>query len=282
MLLRKTAVAITTGILSLGMVSAASADNAGEVIAASDYVSVVRDGDWVRHDYKENLGGEVTTHTYNGIPTRLGCSFEGSDSDADTSDPGVVFEERQVAVNLVNCTLVTETGIALDQSESVQEGLATATDSVKSPNANVSTQKLTTYSAVALASTTRTLWQKTSYEDVVGLELNSSKVNLSWTYNGSCVTASTQPASTYFWRNGTGWSKVSGATTYSRTCTEAYSRSTSEFLNQTFCLTIDTRTKFWPNKVSGHEDGTRTNYWIADAWGGCSGTVSFHRTYSSL
>jgi|GEM_PF-6279676 len=261
-----------------GATSALADDGDSTVILSNAHMTISQDGDWTRYDYAEPLGGDVVVHSYDGEKTDAGCRFSGGETYPADYDLPSILEERETAVNMVDCVMTTEMGVSADQTNSDQKGSTYVTESARSTKGFGFTQAAAGAGVVALASTTKSGWQKTYYEDPVGKDVNSSKVNLTWTYNGTCVTSMSNNTTDYGWWSLTGWSKGPSATTANRTCAEAYTRSTSEFINGIFCSTVDTHTSYNPNKFSGLEDGSRSLYWIADKWGGCTNLLTFHRT----
>lgn len=100
---------------------------------------------------------------------------------------------------MVDCVMTTEMGVSADQTNSDQKGSTYVTESARSTKGFGFTQAAAGTGVVALASTTKSGWQKTYYEDPVGKDVNSSKVNLTWTYNGTCVTSMSNNTTNYGW-----------------------------------------------------------------------------------
>lgn len=128
---------------------------------------------------------------------------------------------------------------------------------------------------------TKSAWHKTYHEDPPGIDVSSAKTNVSWSYDGSCVTDSWGHRTNYGWFQQSGWTKVSSNTTAWRGCSYARTTSNSEFLNGVFCATIDTRTAYGPNEIRGQENGSYTMHWNGDKWGGCTALLSWHRSWGS-
>jgi hypothetical protein len=256
----RTRVAATVAVALVGFPASAMASDE-EVLADTDHVQVTREGDWVHHRYKQDLGGKQSRRTHRG--QRLGdggCRFSGSETaDPDAFDGPV--EERQVAVNIASCVMITELGRPPSDGRAGEQQAAPTEEGLE----------------VASLATSRSAWHKTYFEDPSGLDQTSARTNVSWTFDGSCVTGSWNHVTNY----GTfgSWSRVSSNTTKSSGCSGAVTSSRSEFLSQTYCAGFDTRNEYDPNWVSGEGDGTYDMTWSADAWGGCSSVLSFHRTH---
>jgi hypothetical protein len=282
--------ALALGLLGAGAASAAPQGDPPEVLAETDHVTVTRDGDWVRHDFTEPVGRNVEQREYDGRRAdHGGCRFSGEQT-VGPEDAGKVFEERQIAVNLRDCTMITEVG-EIDRADDVpQEGMRSETEVADAEGGLVAASAVTAApnasepeqaGTVLAASSNKSAWHRTFYEDPPGLDVNSAKTNVSWSYNGSCVTNSWGHSTNYDWLWQSGWTKVASGTTSWQGCSYARTTSNSEFLNGVFCATIDTRTEYRPNELKGQENGNYTMAWDADAWGGCSSWLSFHRSWGS-
>lgn len=288
--------ALALGVLGAGTASAASGvpeepGGASEVLVETDHVTVTRDGDWVRHDYTDPLAADVEHRQYDGRRAKHGgCRFAGEQT-VGPEDTGKVFEERQVAMNLRDCTMITEVGEVDSVDDEPQEGMRSETEQAVAEGAVVAAAVVegapdasgaeSEGTVVLASSSSKSAWHRTFYEDPPGLDVNSAKTNVSWSYNGSCVTNSWGHTTNYDWLWQSGWTKVVSGTTSWQGCSYARTTSNSEFLNGVFCVTIDTRTEYRPNQLKGQENGSYTMSWDADAWGGCSSWLSFHRSWGS-
>lgn len=132
----------------------------------------------------------------------------------------------------------------------------------------------------ALAS--RTAWHRTYYEDPPGIDVNSAKTNVSWTYSGGCVLSSSNHVTNYTWFVPTGWYRLSSSTTSGRICSYARTTSNSAFRNYPFCVSfLSTTTRYEPNEIRGRPDGSYSMTWTASKSGDCSSLLSFHRTHGT-
>jgi hypothetical protein len=191
-----------------------------------------------RTDHHTALGGQVTTRTYSGEHSLKGadslCSFTSETTEPADSPVGVVYEEREILFDETNCTLTTEIGEQI-VAEAKQEGHATS-DVTKNPGSTVGglesqASSRSLEAPVAAASATRYAYLKTYYEDAVNIDLNSVTARVKWTYNGSCVTASSNHTASYGWFTTTHWQKHYSTVTSGRSCSEAYTRAVAHFSN---------------------------------------------------
>lgn len=183
------------------------------------------------------------------------------------------MEEREVANNTRNCVMVTEVGEQVNTADDaagyeflVEEAMMTT-----------ATEEVQPTRAAASASA----WHKTYYEDPPGIDVNSATTNVSWSWNGSCVTDSWDHYTTYGWFEQSGWRKDWSSTTAWQGCSYARTTSNSHFFNGAFCVGIDTHTEYVPNQIKGEENGYYTMTWDANKWGGCNWLLSFHRSWGS-
>ena len=231
-------------------------------------MSVIRDGDWVRYRYTEPMA-EARQITYRGQRDGDGgCSFTGKET-VPAGDGVIASHEREVATNLESCTTKMERGTLASASSDSDTG-ATLTEGADAP--------LGDSAAPSASLASRTAWHRTYFEDPPGIDVNSARTNVSWTYDGSCVTSSWDHVTNYTWF--TGWSKDSSSTTAARICSYARTTSYSTFKNTVFCNPLaSTWTHYEPNRLRGQEDGGYDMYWEWRKSGDCSSLLSFHRTY---
>jgi hypothetical protein len=276
------AAAATLVIAMLGSSSATSVAaperSAPRVLVSTDNVQITKSGDWIYFDYADKLGS-AAQKTYVGKQDAEGCSFAGSETAELPADFEGVIEEREIARNSTDCIMITEEGLNQDPdlraqllAESGQAETETAIEEADPVAIDGSAR-----AAVEAASATRGAIHITFYEDPPGLTVNEAQARLQWRYNGSCVTDSWDHVGVFHWLSGSGWKKDSSSVTASRSCAYAETLTNSRFTNNIFCLTIDTHTRYTPNRIRGQENGSYTMYWDADAWGGCNWLLSFHR-----
>ena len=107
-------------------------------------------------------------------------------------------------------------------------------------------------------------YYKVWWEDVINLKVTEAKSNISWAYNGSCVTAASGSLDTW-WLTASGWSKYSSGSWVTTGCASRKVYSDATFKNAAFC---------WPGTVWNYYDdvtvqGTATNGlsgWVSSTW----------------
>ncbi|MCL6549587.1 MAG: hypothetical protein K6T37_01075 [Acidothermus cellulolyticus] len=112
-------------------------------------------------------------------------------------------------------------------------------------------------------------------EDVVGLELNEARSNISFSYNGSCVT-SASGSGYWWWRSGSGWEPPTNKGSWiSTTCNNAKVWSQADYRNTGFCLGYTSKTPFRGVTVQGRYDGYLFG-WVDNWWWNACLPFSFH------
>lgn len=245
--------------------------DAGEsvILASSDHVVVTAKGGWILYDFSDEVKFSES-RSYSGTSDgSSGCVFTGQEAFVpESSTRGMTVHEREVATDLAHCVMVTERW--MDENPDVApEPLASEEVDTVGSSPDYST-----------AAASRSAWHRTRYEDIAGLEVNWSRVHVSWTYTGTCVTSSWGHYTDYWWQGLTGWVKASSSTTSGRSCAEARTTSNSLFVNYPFCVpTMATFTSFTPNEVRGRYNGAYIMNWSASKSGDCSSLLYFYRTH---
>jgi hypothetical protein len=91
--------------------------------------------------------------------------------------------------------------------------------------------------------------------DVVGITLTSDQSNVSWSWNGSCVTSSSGSAY-WTWHSGTGWSAPYNKGSWiSRTCNNAKVWSQATFKNSSFCWPLTVHSQYTGVSAQGKFNG---------------------------
>ncbi len=263
-------------LLVAGSTYAAGADHRDElgheVLAETANVTILQDGAWVRYDYAEDLA-DPQIKTYYGQRTKHGgCSYSGEEYVGPEATAGVT-EEREIANDEERCVMITEIGVRRG-SETIPDDTQLVTETPVGSSTSTEVAEPTMSPAA-----TRTAWHKTYYEDPASLDVNSAKTNVSWSYNGSCVTDSWNHVTNYGWYSPSGWRKDWSKTSSWQGCSYARTTSNSNFFNGAFCVGIDTHTEYLPNYIRGEEDGGYYMTWDANKWGGCTWLLSFHRSH---
>lgn len=214
-------------------------------------------------DHHTELGGPIQVRTYPGRSSfeqgERACVFTGESTSPPDTPEGVIYEEREIAFDETNCTLTTESGEAL-VPDVVRKGYVTENVETEPQvdGRGVPTLKDASKTPVLApsASSSKSAFFKTYYEDAVKLDLNAVTARLKWTYNGSCVTASSNHTASYKWLTATHWQKDYSTVTSKRTCGEAYTRAVAHFSNPPgFLGCATTYTTHQPTKISGQENG---------------------------
>lgn len=269
-------------VAAVALVATPSAATDSDVIADTDNVTVTRDGDWITRQYQEDLA-DSTERRYAGIKTEQGCVYSGSETvDPDKID-GVV-EEREIAHNEAQCILVTEVGVQSAADISNPDELTTITEEgteVSTEEGAMAGRQATPQAGPTARLASRSAWHRTYYEDPFAIDVNAVKTNVTWSYNGSCVTSASGQTASYSYFHTSGWSIDWKATTKGRTCSSGWTKGRAQFFNGIFCAGGDTYTKYDPNRINGQENGTYTMNWTVNKWGACNSWLSFHRTHGS-
>jgi hypothetical protein len=244
------------------------------VLAKSDQVTVIQDGDWVRHEYVQPLPNAKTqeiagTHL-TGPDGTQGCGYRGSETaEANSLSRDEVLYSREIASNLEDCTLVLETAV-LSVDEAKEFGVAD--DDASDESKVASSDGLTTNA------TTTGKYQKLYYEDPPQIDVTSVTARLRWTWTGSCTTWSQHQAA-WGWYSSSGWSRTNSwyGYDYANCAYGATTSNTGQYRNGSFCASVDTWNEYYTNYLQGHSDGSSYYEWSANKWGGCANLLSFHR-----
>lgn len=118
-------------------------------------------------------------------------------------------------------------------------------------------------------------YERAWFEDVVGLELNEVKSNISFSYNGSCVT-SASGSGYWWWRSGTGWeSPTNRGSWISTSCNNSKVWSQADYRNTGFCWPYTSNTHFRGVTVQGRYNGYLYG-WVDNWWWNACLPFSFH------
>lgn len=262
--------------LSAAAASSSAVDSAlpslteGAIVAEGPDMVVREAGDWVTFEYKDSLP-EAEVRIHRGERVDGACTYSLSRT-VDPSEDGI-SEEREIAHDASSCVMVTEVGSRprseVDLDESERRG-ATATESATP----VVDGEIADDGPVTLSS--RSAWHRTRYRDPALLTVTRATTNVSWNYNGSCVTNSWGHTTNYYWLAASGWSKTSSNTSASQNCSRARTTSNSYFRNSAFCVGQPTTyTSFAPNRIDGNANGSYTAAATPSKSGGCSSWLSY-------
>lgn len=243
-----------------------------------------------RVDHHTDLGGPIEVRTYPGEPSfqqgERVCVFTSESTMPPDAPEGVIYEERETAYDETNCTLTTESGKQL-VPDPERKGYVTEdaeVDALVSERVASFLGEVSTTPVVSpMASSTKSAYLKTYYEDAVTLDLNSVTARVKWTYNGSCVTASSNHTASYKWLTKTHWQKDYSTLTSKRTCGEAYTRAVAHFSNPPgFLGCATTYTTHQPTKIAGQKNGSYTRIWTVSKSGGCTNYIYFRVQHGLL
>ena len=291
-----------TLILSAGAGAADVGDRAppsgAKVLVETERVTILADGEWVRHSYREALP-RSTERTYTGARITAesgisGCRFSGQETFTDAQlPPSHVRISREIAFNRTDCVLLTEEA-TVRRGEVAEEPGDNAATTVEEE------ADTTAASSFGLSASTKSRYHETRYEDPPNIDVTRIRAKLTWTYTGTCVTNSWNHIGEHHWVWGTGWSKESSNTTASRTCSGgAYTNVYGLYRNGLFCKAIlawlpfplglawallqpATYNEYNRTRIRGNPDGSFTSIWNASKWGGCESLLSFERTTGSF
>lgn len=103
-----------------------------------------------------------------------------------------------------------------------------------------------------------TAYYEVRWHDKVNITVNYTRAYVSWSWNGSCVTSSSAWGY-YWWRKGTGWSKVLSYGYKTSTC--GYAKSVvdwAHYMNNTFCAPVGVEVDVFVDDawVKGQSDGS--------------------------
>lgn len=184
----------------------------------------------------------VGSHTAGG-----GCTFRLPELELAPS--GTAIEARQLDTNFADCTTTVEVGTPLTDADAATEG--TFDNEVATPVGRASRSD----DQFGVTATSSSGYYRVWWEDVINLRVHEVKTNISWTWDGSCVTASSGSAN-YWWLSGTGWSKNSSSSYIARSCSNARVYTDATYKNGAFC---------WPGTVWSYYDNV-TAQGKSDGW----------------
>jgi hypothetical protein len=188
----------------------------------------------VTHDSDAPLADATTTRLRGDATGDGGCVF--TIPQLSLAPDQSIIEARQVATNFTDCTTTVEIGTPVTEDDRPEGGTF---DSDPARSLGAARDGDAQINAVSSSGYYRVWW-----EDVINIRVHEVKTNISWTWDGICVTASSGSAN-YWWLSGTGWSKDSSSSTISRACSSARVFTDAVYKNGAFC---------WPGTVWSHYD----------------------------
>lgn len=217
-----------------------------------------------------------TTITVQGQAIAEGCQYSGSI----VVHPGqTAVEQDEVSENPSTCTmtLVQGTPANVPGAEANPAGWSSVTGSSKASGPTATHAVRRTSSVARALSTHSAGYSKTRFEDPVGIDVNSVKNSVDWTWNGSTVSAATCSYN-YGWLSGDGWGLHENNFTclYNSGPTQVDSSSYVHYKNGIFCVGFDTDVYYDRNHGIGRANGDLVGTWNTSKSGPCSGLLSVH------
>lgn len=158
----------------------------------------------------------------------LGCSFGIPELSLERGQ--AVIEARQLWTDYANCTTAIEIGTPTLADDELPEGSSSSS----------SLSKKARQPAEMLASTTTQGYYNLYWHDPVNIQVNQSKMVITWRWNGTTVTYPSG-SSIWTWLSATGWTRVSSSSsqvTYPNSYTKR--TGTAHFQNTAFPLCLGT------------------------------------------
>ena len=195
--------------------------------------------------------------------TRVGalCQFDGPVVALAPNEDAM--EVRQIAIDNSNCSTVWERGVPPLSEQQKTTGDSSASGLATEAATTMATNLASGTDLMALAASgSGSGYERAWHTDGPGLTVNSLQSNISWAWNGSCVTSSSGSYNTT-WLSNTGWEPPYGiSSVISRSCANARVTSAATFKNTGFC---------WPITVYAYYSGIQVT---GGYNGGISGGVS--------
>lgn len=162
---------------------------------------------------------------------------------------------QQVSANFNDCTTVVEIGEPTNTTtRNNQQGGNTATTVDPSQG---------TTGEIDVQATSSSGYYRVWWEDPVHLRVNEVKKNISWAWDGSCVTSS-NGSTDYWWLSDSGWTWWTSASDIERSCGSARAWADSVYENKPFCYPVTVRVLYDDVTAKGHNNGNLSGYVITD------------------
>jgi hypothetical protein len=200
------------------------------------------------------------THT----PDGRGCRFPFPDLKLAASQQ--MIAAQLVSTDYTTCTEAVKIGTPASTStdNSGMDSASQAATARTAPAAGAKTSaKADADSAATLATGSGSAYFAVRWFDVVGLQVTGTRSNVSWAWNGSCVTASSGSGS-YYWRSGTGWLRDSYDAYIYKYCSHSTVRTDAVYKNGAFC---------WPGTVWNYNYDVEVRAWYNGTLGGSVGST---------
>lgn len=270
----------------------------GEILFSNNEMTVRRDGNWIRREYvrplndssKATLRGRAVAES--GAAKNQTCRYSNSGvSSPNDLLPGQVEVEREVAYDQSRCIVELERAVVSQEDPAVQESTSNRAGSTEvlapSPPLQPETKSAKPSESVGTSAVINTAIHKTYFEDPLQLDVNTTTAEVSWQFDGTCVTYSQDHWGRFHWLNETGWRLDSRSASADRACGYATTTANAQYSNGTFCTLLrgtpqpTTYTEYTPTLIQGRPDGRYYWYYQWYRSGGCREFLFFHseRTY---
>jgi|GEM_PF-4635138 len=178
-------------------------------------------------------------------------------------------QARQVSTDYTDCTTVIEIGTPLGEApvpEADSDGKSESVEVVPEggvdlvPNGALRRQW-------APATSSASAYYRVWWSDVINLKVHETKTNISWSYDGSCVTSASGSLNTY-WLTASGWTKNYSGSWVTTGCSSRKVYAVTIFKNGAFCWPGDVFSYYnnvtvqgtYNNGLSGWVDSTYSTY----------------------
>lgn len=187
---------------------------------------------------------------------RGGCTFGIPDLALGAGQSAI--EARQIETNFGNCTTKIEIGTPRVRDETPVGGASASELARPRPTARPSSD------AASIAAVSSSGYYRLWWDDFIHIKVHEVKSNISWTWDGSCVTASSGSAN-YWWLTASGWAKNSSSSFIAKTCANSRVYTDASYKNGAFCWP-GTVWSFYDNvTVQGQSNGTLAG-WTDATW----------------
>lgn len=205
------------------------------------------------------------TEWINGRKTKQGCEFSLPTLSLGPTESAV--EARLVSIDESTCTQEVLIGTpptdALNRSDSGGASFVEVFNEggpVDSQMSSGSESKTGSSAAAVAAASSATAYYEVRWHDVVHLTTHYTRANTEWTWNGSCVTSSSNWGY-YWWLQLTSWTMQANSGYYSQTCNNVTSTvDWAHYRNLLFCF----HTGFGYTIVNSYVD----NAWVRGYYNG--------------
>lgn len=244
--------------LAFLFVGAAPASAVDDTEQGTNELTYRVDGDWVFWEVEPVTSASQEVVIQGKKQPNDSCNYQWTDPHTGAPD-GEFMLVRETAHNAEDCILKAEKSyLPIDRLEDfdtdIQEG------QIETASYDVGMAASAQNQDVQPLSSSTTVWLKTVYEDPAQIDVNNVYVEVSFSYNGSCVTNSWNHNSSWYYYDPTGWYLDSSDGQAAQNCSYAATEADGYFENYAWG---DDSQLTWTNHrdttVFGEEDGSQTN-----------------------